>query len=278
MDKLFSLEGVHLTPKQRRVADLVEKQGTSIVYHTEKEIADKAGVSTPTVSRFWGLIGYTTFKDFKKEMKSRIEITPENKFRNFAEQLDENHLLSRLVEHHFKNLVHTANHLNNEHMQKAIQTISSATVVYIYAPASSEGLGDLLEFRLKRFGIHIERIAKSGFEIYESMLHMTSQSTLIVFQFVEMLLETQALFEHANSIGMKIILISDQLVSNMHEYVDYSLYTHRGEMWEFHTMVAPVAVLEGIVMGVGLELEEVSLQRLQALSELRKTYSHLIPK
>ncbi|MGP4069129.1 MurR/RpiR family transcriptional regulator [Halobacillus sp. B29] len=278
MESLFSLEGVHLTPKQRRIADVVEKEGTSIVYHTEKEIADKSGVSVPTVSRFWPLIGFTNFKDFKQVMKGRIEVTPENKFKNFAEQMDEDHILNRLIEHHFKNLVQTGNHLNKEHMQKAIQTICTASDVYIYAPASSEGLGDLLEFRLKRFGIRIERIAKSGFEVYESMLHMSSASTLIVFQFVEMLAETQALFEHANSLGMKIILITDQLVSNLHEYVDYSLYTHRGEMWEFHTMVAPVAVLEAMVMGVGLELEEVSLERLKTLSDLRKTYKHLIPK
>ncbi|WP_181349033.1 MurR/RpiR family transcriptional regulator [Thalassobacillus sp. CUG 92003] len=278
MESLFSLEGIHFTPKQRKIANVVEKQGASIVYHTEKEIADQSGVSVPTVSRFWPLIGYSNFKVFKHEMKSRIAVTPENKFKNFAEQMDENQILNRLIEHHFKNLVQTGNHLNKEHLQKSIESICNASDVYIYAPASSEGLGNLLEYRLKRFGIRIELIAKSGFEIYESMLHMSSSSTLIVFQFVDMLLETQALFEHANSLGVKIILITDQLVSNMYAYVDYFLYTHRGEMWEFHTMVAPIAVLESMVMGVGLELKEVSLERLKSLSDLRKAYKHLIPK
>ena len=44
-----------------------------------------------------------------------------------------------------------------------------------HAPSSSEGLGRLLWHRLKRFGIPVEMTAKSGHEIYESMIHFQKE-------------------------------------------------------------------------------------------------------
>lgn len=274
----LDLDKKKMTRKQKQIADVVEKRDTSIVYATEQEIADEAKVSIASVSRFWMLVGYENFREYKQLIKKKMDRSPENKMRNTVEQFKDDNIFSQLTEQHFKNLVLTSKHFDQEAFQHAIQAIIESKKLFIHAPASSEGLGDLLEYRLKRFGLRVERFAKSGFEIYESMVHMDEQSTILIFQFVDLLPETKVIFDHAASIGARTILITDRLVTDMRDHADYTLYAHRGEMWEFHTMVSPVAVLEALIMGVGKQLEENSLLPLEKLSNIRKKYINIIPK
>ncbi|MCP3027649.1 MurR/RpiR family transcriptional regulator [Halobacillus sp. A5] len=278
MKRLVEIDDKQLTRKQQQIADVIKKRGTAIAYMTEQEVAEQARVSIATVSRFWMMIGYKNFKAYKNEIKKKIEITPENKMKNFVDQVDDGDLFSQLIEQHFKNLVLTNNHFDKREFNEALNTIAEASTLFIHAPASSEGLGDLLEFRLKRFGIHTERMAKSGHEIYESLLHLNAASAIIIFQFVDLLPETKVILDYAQECSARTILITDRLVSEMGDSADYTLYAHRGEMWEFHTMVSPVALLEALVMGIGMTMKEESLEKLRKLNEVRKKYKHIVPK
>ena len=268
----------HLTKKQRQIADVVKKRDTSVLYMTEQEIAEEAKVSIASVSRFWMMLGYENFRDYKRVIRNKIDHSPENKMLNTVEQLNSSDLFDQLIEQHFKNLVLTSQHFDQEDFQHAVQSILEAEQVMIFAPSSSTGLGDLLEHRLKRFGVKVDRIANSGFEIYESMMHVTKDTTILIIQFVDLLPESKVIFDYAKEVGATTILLTDQLVTSMIELADCTLYAHRGEVWEFHTMVAPVAIIEALIMGVGKEMGEDSMEKLRLLSHIRKKYRSTVPK
>ena len=63
----------------------------------------------------------------------------------------------------------------------------------------------------------------------------------------------------------------------MNKLADYVLYAHRGDAWEFHSMVAPTTVVETLVMLIGQQLEQRSLENLEKLSELRKIMVDIVP-
>ncbi|MDX6152787.1 MurR/RpiR family transcriptional regulator [Marinococcus sp. PL1-022] len=278
MNDLLQLDDHQLTGKQKQIADILWKRGLGVAYMNEAEVAQEAGVSIASVSRFWALAGYKNFKAFKAAVREKIETTPENKLKNSVSQTKDDPLFDQLVDQHFKSLALTSQQFEERTFKAAILTIMKATTVFIHAPASSEGLGTLLEFRLKRFGFSVERIAKSGAEIYESLIHMNEASTVIVFQFVEPLPETKVLLDYAQKCGAGTVLITDRLVSEMNASVDHLLYVYRGEQWEFHTMVTPTVMLEALVIGIGSEMEEQSLEQLKKISRIRNHYKHIVPK
>jgi DNA-binding MurR/RpiR family transcriptional regulator len=76
----------------------------------------------------------------------------------------------------------------------------------------------------------------------------------------------------------KTILITDLLVSTMIEEATYSFFTDRGEMWEFHSMIASIAFVESMIVAVGKQLGDQALKKLNELQELRKAYSNELPK
>ena len=277
MSLLLNLDKTQLSTKQQQVLEVVEKRGFKIAYMSIEDLAKEAEVSVATVSRFWELAGFKNFKAFKTHVKNRIESTPENKLRNFMLDIGDDDLFNRIIEQNYDYLFQTHTHLNRQDLKDAVQTIIKCDRVFLHAPSSSEGLGTLLSHRLKRFGIPVERVAKSGHDIFESMIHFEKNDLIIIFQFVKLLPESKALLDYANELGIETILFTDQLVADMNQLANYVLYADRGDIWDFHSMIGPLTVVEALIMLVGQELEESSIENLKKLSELRKKYRDIVP-
>ena len=73
-------------------------------------------------------------------------------------------------------------------------------------------------------------------------------------------------------------MITDLLVSEMIDRSDIVLYTARGELWEFHSMVAPIAMVETLIVGIAKRNEEKFLKKLKDIHLLRKRYESFIPR
>ncbi|HHU19374.1 MAG TPA: MurR/RpiR family transcriptional regulator [Bacilli bacterium] len=277
MSLLLNLDKMQLSTKQQQVLEVVEKRGFKIAYMSIEDLAKEAEVSVATVSRFWELAGFKNFKAFKTHVKNRIESTPENKLRNFMLDIGDDDLFNRIIEQNYDYLFQTHTHLNRQDLKDAVQTIIKCDRVFLHAPSSSEGLGTLLSHRLKRFGIPVERVAKSGHDIFESMIHFEKNDLIIIFQFIKLLPESKALLDYANELGIETILFTDQLVADMNQLANYVLYADRGDIWDFHSMIGPLTVVEALIMLVGQELEESSMENLKKLSELRKKYRDIVP-
>ncbi|KIL51121.1 MurR/RpiR family transcriptional regulator [Jeotgalibacillus campisalis] len=267
-----------LTSKQLRVTQILEKRGTSVAYMTEQELADEANVSIATVSRCWGLLGYVNFKDYKKSMKKKLEVTPENKFKNAVDEVQQQDLITNMVQKQMNHLAETNQHVSREDFNQAVLLISRAKPLFIYAPGPSESLGCLAHFRLSRLGVPVVVMPKSGHELFESMIHLSSQSVLLIFQFVQTLPETDVLLDYAKEVGCPVVLVTDQLYSDLNRLAVSKLFARRGEIWEFHSMVPPMMIIESLIVGIAMFLGEPAIEKLETLSQVRKRYKPKIPK
>ncbi|KWW36738.1 MurR/RpiR family transcriptional regulator [Cupriavidus metallidurans] len=61
-----------LRPSERRLADYVARHGASVIRLTMPELADRAGVSQPTIARFCAALGYDGFKEFKLQFAQNV--------------------------------------------------------------------------------------------------------------------------------------------------------------------------------------------------------------
>ncbi|MGD7044762.1 MurR/RpiR family transcriptional regulator [Jeotgalibacillus proteolyticus] len=266
------------TSKQLRVTQVLEKRGTSVAYMTEQEVADEAKVSIATVSRCWALLGYMNFKDYKKAMKKKLEVTPENKLKNAVEEVQQQDLLTNMVQKQMNHLAETNQHVSREDFNQAVLLISRADPLFIFAPGPSESLGCLAQFRLSRLGVPVAVMPKSGHELFESMIHLSSSSVLLIFQFVQTLPETDVLVDYAKEVGCRVVLVTDRLYSDLHRQTESTLFARRGELWEFHSMVPPMMIIESLIVGIAMLIGEPAMEKLELLSKVRKNYKAKIPK
>ncbi|NQX67489.1 MurR/RpiR family transcriptional regulator [Paenibacillus alba] len=278
MTKKFNWDLEALTKNQQKIADYIEKNVSRLPYLTELDMAEELKISIASVSRFWKVVGYKNLKDFKLSLIRSNPISPANKMQHTIDEVETEDLPGSMLERGIQYLRETGSELSRVDFHKAVEAVYQARRVYIFAPGPSEGLGNLLQFRLSRFGFAVHMMAKSGHELYEALMHLSERDTVVIFGFVNMLPETDVLLQHAKEAGYKTILITDCLVSEMNANADMVLYALRGQVWEFHSMVAPTMLVESLVIGVGMRSKESALGKLEKLNKLRKRYAAHIPK
>ncbi|MBP1967111.1 MurR/RpiR family transcriptional regulator [Paenibacillus aceris] len=267
-----------LSLTQKNIADFIEKNVDRIPFMNEKEIAQEVPTSIASVSRFWQAVGYANLKEFKSSLRELEAMTPAKKMSKIFNKVTGGDLLGDMLEQTAGYLHDTSYKLARENFDLAVEKMSQARRIYVFAPGPSEGLGSLLQFRLNRFGVDIQIMPKSGNEVYEALLHLTPQDVIIGFGFLKLAPEIQIILEYANELKCTTIIITDRLVSDLNDQATIVLYVCRGELWEFHSMVAPTAVVESIIIAVGLRIEGQALSTLETLQTLRRRSTNFISK
>ncbi|QGH35825.1 SIS domain-containing protein [Gracilibacillus salitolerans] len=270
----FSIEKEQLTPSQMKIANYISKHLQQVLLSTETEIAHEVGVSIATVSRFWSIIGYQNLKDFKKQMKKKLEVSPAGKIKRVPAH--PSYYLT--LEKSLSLLQETFDNMDQTRFQQALDLLNRAKHVYIFASGPSKGLGALLVYRMRRFGISVHLIEHHGNELLEELIHFKSEDVIIVFAFGRLLPEAKVILDYQREVHFQTIMITDQLVADFTSLSTITLFASRGDANEFHSMVAPTILVENLILGLSVKEHDTNIQRLEHLSKLRKKYDKELPR
>ncbi|RLL43687.1 MurR/RpiR family transcriptional regulator [Oceanobacillus piezotolerans] len=274
----FKWNTENMSPNQYKMADYIKKNLRAVLLSTEQEIANALNISIASVSRFWRSVGFKNFKDFKAYARTQLEPSPAGKMENIINQVEEQELQYHSLKVSINHLQKTMEHFSKEAFQQAVHVITGSKKTYIYGQGPSTGLCELFYFRLARAGLELRRLVKGGSELLEDLLHLTKDDVVVIFGFGRILPEEKVIFDYSEEIGYKTIVITDQLVSDFSDRADICLFASRGEMWEFHSMVAPTFMIENLIIAIGMHNKDENLERLEKLSDLRKKYNHDLPR
>ncbi|WP_052098334.1 MurR/RpiR family transcriptional regulator [Paenibacillus stellifer] len=276
MNTLF--DGRKFSRGHQRIADYITKHIEDIPLMVEDDLAQACQVSTSTVSRFWGEIGSRNLKDFKQKVREEQLSSSARKLHSAFDKLGEGQGARASVLGTADYLRQTADHLEERDFEEAVEVLSSADTLHLYGPGSAECLAALMDFRLTRFGVGVRRISRGGHELFESLLQIGEKDVIVIFGFVSESPEIAVLLDFAKEHGCRTLLITDLAVSGMLEKADHVLYTARGQLWEFHSMVAPIAMIETLIVAVGKRREQQAYANGDELNRLRQHYRKWLPK
>ncbi|GAB6100501.1 MurR/RpiR family transcriptional regulator [Halanaerocella petrolearia] len=267
-----------LSKSEKKIANFFCKNIKSIPSMTLKDLAQNIEVSIATISRFCKSLGFVGFKDFKNHLKKSFEITPADKMKSILKEIDEDKITPSILNKSINYLKNTHAQLSEEEFNQAVNALIAAKNIYLFAPGPSSGIAELLSYRLQRFHLNIHKMKPSGKGLLESLINLTSEDVIVIFGFFNFSPEIKIILDYAKKINFTTILITDLVVSKMIDQSDIVLYVERGELWNFHSMVAPIAIIESLVVGIAMSNEEKFLDKLNNLHKLRKEYSEYLPK
>lgn len=173
-------------------------------------------------------------------------------------------------------IMRTLDKLDISVLEDAASAMLSARNVYVFATDASLGLADILAYRCNRLGIQLQFI-KTGSGIYESMMNIGSRDLVILFSYSRLLSEVQILLRHARNVHYKTMLFTDLLASPEIAQADMLLYSYRGEPNEYHSMVAPMTLLDLLIMKLTAARKD-AVPRAEYLEQLRNTYANFIKR
>ena len=264
------------TKSERKIADFIEKNKNAVMYLNETELASTIGSSNATLSRFWRKIGYKNFKEFKQSYLEQQVITPKTKFERILAKVEDNgkSLQQSLFDFMQYQLTDTLEHIDEAQSQVCVKRIATCRRLFIYAPTSSTGLGFLMKHRLMRFGIDVVILASYDQELFEQILHLQENDCVFIFGFVKMTREAAILLDHAKEIQCHSIVITDSIVHEFQKFCTQTFYVNRGDLEEFHSMVAATFLIEHLIVSLGQMKSEEALDNLEFLNNLREKYKH----
>lgn len=278
MNKLeFEIPFHQMSKSQQKIADFIMKSAERIPFYTEEDIAVKVGVSIATVSRFWRIIGYDNLKSFKKYLQETQHSTPARKMQHVLEHTDRE-VVGRMITSAAVNLEETAKRISRDAFDRAVVTLNAADTIYVHGPGSTSCLTDLLRFRLNRIGMEVRIMAQSGHELLESLVHAGPKDVVLFFGFVRKSPEATVILEQAAESGYTTILITDLLLSDMIDDSDIVLQVDRGDADVFHSLVAPMTIVESLSVSLAGQRGDAAMDKLKQLHAMRKQYASLLPK
>lgn len=200
-----------LSPKKRRVADLIMKDYKKIFLMTGKEIAQECQVSEPTIIRFTVDLGFSGYAEFLQYMKGLLhtELTSVERLTKTSRQSDEGTTIKRYCENAIRNLEKLTNSVSEKEFKKIARTIYKADSVYVVGYRASATLAHHFGYLLKKIRKNVAIDTTLSWELIDSLNEHRGSALLFVIAFPRYPQRTIELLKYAKKCKVKTIGLSD---------------------------------------------------------------------
>ncbi|CAN0618947.1 putative Glucokinase / HTH-type transcriptional regulator [Burkholderia multivorans] len=142
-----------LTPAERRVADLALNHPRSIINDPVVDIARKADVSQPTVIRFCRSLGCQGLSDFKLKLATGLTGTIPMSHSQVHLGDAATDFGAKVLDNTVSAILQLREHLNFDHVEQAIDILSSARRIEFYGLGNSNIVAQDAHYKFFRFGV-----------------------------------------------------------------------------------------------------------------------------
>lgn len=259
----------------KKIASYLMENYEKAAFLTAAQIAKKVGVSESTVVRFASSLGYHGFPEFHKAMGQLIEkrLDRVKKLEFAKEHSDRKELIQAVFESDIAKLEDTAQELDLQALDVAVENILEAEHVYIIGIRNCAPLAECLHFYLHTICPEVILLnSTSHSEIFEQMMRISDRDVLIGISFPRYSMRTLKAMELANSRNAKLITITDSIYSPMNLYSSCRLLAKSDLSSVVDSLVAPLSVINALVMAIYMERQDEVLHNMELVEDLWEEY------
>lgn len=260
------------TKAERSLASYMLANLTSLPFETAATLAQKIGLSEPSVGRFCRAIGYKHFKELKADLQADIGDGPwliGDRLKDYRERSRRgNDELARSLDKEIAALVRNYEIARTKEWKRAVKRLSRAPEIFVAGFQTERGLAQYLVNQLQylRPGVQLVDLTSGNFS--EVLLGNPARANLILIEVRRYSRLAQLLAVEARRAGIATTLITDSYCDWAHDLVDevFSVETDLNQFWDSTAPVASLIALliNGIFNELGPEVE----QRMNKVSAL----------
>ncbi len=272
----FPKEPEKLTPAEKMILEYMSSHQNEFLYMTIGQLSDVLNISEATISRFARHVGCTDFKHFKQiVMEQTVQSGPAQKLTNTLIS-GNGELLRHCMQQQQYNLQKTLELLDQKEFDRAVGAMLTARRIFIHAKNASRSMAQLLEFRLRRIGVDVHSIPSAGTEMLEGLIPVEKEDLVILFGFSKVSSEGQVILDYGKQIGFTTILFTGRLYPEDRQKADIHLFVYRGEENEYHSMSAPAAIVDALVIAFSAQMGARAVEKLDAVQQLKMKFRNKI--
>ena len=261
-----------LTAAEQAIIEYITRHRDEFLLMTIVQLAQELNVSEATVSRFARHVGCEDFRHLRRVVvEQTMGRSPAQKLTNTL-RAGSGDFFAGFMDKQRENLQRTMELLDQSEFDTAANAICCARRVFVHARNASRAPAQLLEYRLSRIGIDVRPIPTGGAELAESLAQLGETDLVILFGFSKLSAQGRAILDYKRRAGYKTLMFTGHAYQDNALRADVNLFVYRGEDDEYHSMAAPVAVCDALVLAVSSHLGDAAIERLRAIAKLKREY------
>ncbi len=264
-----------MSKSQKVIASYISDHYEEAVFMTAAELGTQLKVSESTVVRFAMAIGYEGYPEFQKALQDwvKIQLSDVQKMGVKYGGSSQSEILRSVLQSDMDKIHDTLLHMDPSSFETAINIILKARNVYISGIRSCEPLADFLQFYLNMVRGNVFCLKTTSMsETFEQMIRINEKDAFIGISFPRYSMRTLKAMEFANDRNAKIISITDSIHSPMCMYSSCNLLARSDMVSIVDSLVAPLSVINALVVGMCLKRPAEVKNSLHTLEEVWNNY------
>lgn len=260
---------------QKSIASFILNHYDKAAYMTAQKLGAAAKVSESTVVRFAFELGFDGYPALQQELKEIIKnkLTTLQRIEVANEQLGDGDILAKVMNLDIEKIRKTIEETSRDAFNGAVDSILGARTIYILGSRSALVLARFLALYFNMIFDNVKLVdTTSSVEMFEQIMRVNAQDVIIGLSFPRYSKRSARAMAYASANGAKVIAITDSPASPIAEHADYFLQA-KSDMASFvDSLVAPLSLINALIVAVGLRRQEELQQAFSRLEEIYEEY------
>jgi len=272
---LALLDGRRLSPAQRRIAQYLIDHLSEAAFLTSVDLADRAGVSQPAVSRFATALGFPGYPALREALRpivlGSVAETPQQVRRNEFQAAIAAEEANLATLHEFA--------ANPERIASVGRALAVSPCLPVLGLRMSDPVAYYFTYSAARIHPDVRFVDSAGSAAFDLLLQarQAGGTWLLAFMLPRYAAEAVTVLDEARRRGFQIALVTDSRLAPWAEHADVVFPAPVGSRLVFDSHAAPM-VLAGLLVQAIADAEpartQLRLEEHEALNEQHRYYLH----
>ncbi|MGI5400748.1 MurR/RpiR family transcriptional regulator [Streptomyces sp. CA-135486] len=277
-DRVLALFGGHrLSPAQRRIAQYIVDHLTEAAFMSITDLAERVGVSQPSVTRFASSLGFSGFPALREALQpialSAVAGSPDTR-----EEIRRNELQAA-VDAEIDNLESLRRLLADANQVLDVgRELARSVPLTILGLRISVSLAEYFAYAARRIHPDVRTVTRGGSVAYDALLQAREAggTWVLAFAMPRHAKETLAAMRAARSTGLRVALISDLSLGPLVDEADVALTAHTGSRLVFDSYAAPGVLSAALLQAMADADPQRTQMRLEGYEQVAEQHTFFL--
>ena len=244
---------------QKRIANYILESYDKAAFMTASKLGKTVAVSESTVVRFAVELGFDGYPSMQRSLQEmvRTRLTSVQRIEAANDRFGDQDVVSSVLQSDIDSIRLTAESLDRREMAACVEAILQAKHIYIVGVRSSAALAAYLNFYFRNLFDNVRLVSSTATsEMFEQMLRVGAGDVVLGISLPRYSSRTVKLLQYAHDSGATVVTITDKPEAPAGKVADYVLCAKSNMVSFVDSLVAPMSVVNALIVSVGLQQED----------------------
>lgn len=260
---------------QKLIASYILAHYDKAAYLTASKLGTIVGVSESTVVRFAIELGYEGYPDFQSSLRKLIRnrLTSFQRIEVTNNLIGDGDVVEKVLSSDMDKIRRTMEEIDRKMFTEAIDRMVEARRIYILGVRSSSALAGFLNYSFRMIFNDVKFVqTTSRSELFEQIMDIDERDVMIAISFPRYSKRSINAVEFARSKGANVVAITDSQAAPIASYANQLLLAHSDMASFVDSLVAPLSIINAIIVAVSRKKQDELTERLRRLEEVWDRY------